>query len=248
MSDISISLQLYTVRDQTAQHFQETVRQVAALGYTGVEFAGYGGLPASELAALLQETSLQVAGTHLGLERVEQHLDGEIDYCQAIGCQSLIVPSLPRDLYTAEGMHAVAVRLNALGRHCHERGLTFGFHNHALEFAPAEGKYLLDILLDETDPAFVQSELDTYWAAYAGVDPRVYMAQRTGRIRWVHLKDMTPERTFAEVGDGTLDINGIIDAARLAGAQWYIVENDAPTIPSLESARRSIENLLSLRA
>ena len=248
MSDISVSLQLYTVRDQTAQHFEETIRQVAALGYTGVEFAGYGDLPAPELAALLRETALQVAGTHISLEKAEHNLDGEIDYCIAIGCQSLIVPWLSPELCTAAGIHAVAQRLNALGRHCYERGIAFGFHNHALEFTEAEGKYLLDILLDETDPAFVQSELDTYWAAYAGVDPRVYMAQRTGRIRWVHLKDMTPERTFAEVGDGTLDINGIIDAARLAGAQWYIVENDAPTIPSLESARRSIENLLSLRA
>jgi sugar phosphate isomerase/epimerase len=45
------------------------------------------------------------------------------------------------------------------------------------------------------------------------------------------------------VGDGTLDIAGIIKAAQEAGAQWFLVENDAPAIPSLESARRSLENL-----
>lgn len=248
MSDIAISLQLYTVRDQTAQDFAKTVRQVAALGYTGVEFAGYGGLSADALAALLQETKLQAAGTHLALDKLERNLDGEIDYCLTIGCRSLIVPSLPRELYTAEGMHTVARRFNELGRHCHERGTAFGFHNHHWEFAEAEGKYLLDILLDETDPAYVQSELDTYWVAYAGVDPLAYLEKRKGRVSWVHLKDMTPEHTFAEVGAGVLNTNGIIDAAKQAGAQWYIVENDAPTLPSLESARVSLENLLCLRA
>lgn len=248
MSDVPFSLQLYTVRDQTARHFQETIRQVAALGYTGVEFAGYGDLPASELAALLQETRLQAAGTHVGLNKVEQDLDGEIDYCLAISCRALIIPALPREAYTAQGMHGMAQRFNAWGRRCHERGIAFGFHNHTWEFTEAEGKYLLDILLDETDPDFVQSELDTYWAAHAGVDPIAYLKRRSGRVRWVHLKDMTAERTFAEVGAGTLDINGIIDAAKQAGTQEYVVENDAPTIPSLESARQSIENLRRLRA
>jgi len=73
-----------------------------------------------------------------------------------------------------------------------------------------------------------------------------YLQRRAGRVPLIHLKDMTPERTFAEVGDGTLDMGALITAARTAGARWYIVENDAPTIPSLESARRSLTNLQTM--
>jgi sugar phosphate isomerase/epimerase len=56
---------------------------------------------------------------------------------------------------------------------------------------------------------------------------------------------MAADRSFAEVGDGTLDLPAVF-AASEQGARWYIVENDAPKMPSLESARRSLENLRAL--
>ena len=62
----------------------------------------------------------------------------------------------------------------------------------------------------------------------------------------IHLKDMAADRSFADVGDGTLDLPEIFTAAEDGGARWYVVENDRPTIPSLESARRSLENLRAM--
>jgi sugar phosphate isomerase/epimerase len=243
MSSPSIALQLYTVRDETARDFRATIREVARIGYTGVEFAGYGGLTASEMVDLLNETGLKVAGTHVSLSTLETRLDDEINYCQAIGCSYLVVPSFPKEWYNAQQFHILAPQLNEIGRRCHDQGVTLAFHNHYHEFLPAEGHYLLDILLTETEAAFVQLELDTYWAAYAGIDPIAYLKQYSGRIPLIHLKDMTPDRTFTEVGDGTLDIEGFRQTAQEVGTQWFIVENDAPTLPSLESARRSFANL-----
>jgi hypothetical protein len=57
----------------------------------------------------------------------------------------------------------------------------------------------------------------------------------------LHLKDMASDRSFAEVGDGTLDLPAIFAAAEYprggsGGARWYVVEHDHPTMPSLESA------------
>jgi sugar phosphate isomerase/epimerase len=62
----------------------------------------------------------------------------------------------------------------------------------------------------------------------------------------VHLKDMEagPERRFAPVGTGTLDIRGIVAASEQAGAQWLIVEQDNTyQTPPLEALRTSMENL-----
>ncbi len=247
MNNTSIALQLYTVRDETARDFKATIRRVAKLGYNGVEFAGYGDIPSDEMAALLAETGLHVAGSHTRWDALENDLEREINYCLKIGSHHMTLPYLGNEWYTGEKLKTLPSRLNEFGRLAQERGVTFSYHNHAHEFAQNEdGRYLLDLLLDSTDPNYVKLELDTYWAAYAGVDPIAYLHKRAGRVPLIHLKDMTPERTFTEVGDGTLNIQGICKAAAESGVEWYIVENDAPTLPSLESAERSLENLRKL--
>ena len=244
MSNKSIALQLYTIRDETARDFKATIHRVAELGYNGVEFAGYGDLSSDEMAALLAETGLRVAGSHVRWDALENDLEREINYCLKIGSRHMTLPYMGNEWYTGGKLATLASRLNEIGRTAQEKGVTFSYHNHAHEFAQSDdGRYFLDMLLDSTDPNYVKLELDSYWAAYAGVDPIAYLHKRAGRVALIHLKDMTPERTFTEVGAGTLNIQGICKAAEESGVEWYIVENDAPTIPSLESAGRSVENL-----
>ncbi len=238
-----VALELYTVRDETARDFVGTIRRVAAMGYQAVEFAGYGGLSAAEMRQLLAETGLKVAATHVGLAALEQDSAKEIAYCQEIGCSYLVMPWLAPDLRTPEFIRSLAPRMNAWGQQCRAAGITFGYHNHDFEFKQHEGKYLLDHLLDETDPNLVSLELDVYWVAYAGVDPSDYLRKHAGRVPIVHLKDMAPDRTFTEVGDGTLGLEQVTRVAKESGTRWFIVENDAPKMPSLESAQRSLENL-----
>jgi sugar phosphate isomerase/epimerase len=238
-----VALELYTVRDETERDFTGTLRRIAEMGYPAVEFAGYGGLSAREMATLLKETGLKAASTHVRLPTLESDIEQEIDYCLEIGCSFLILPWLAPELRTPDAFRALATHLNEWGLRCKERGVTFGYHNHDFEFAQYEGKYLLDYLLDSTEPALVALELDVYWAAYAGVDPSAYIRQRSGRIPLIHVKDMTPDRNFTEVGDGILGLEKVMQVARDCGAQWFIVENDKPVLPSLESARRSLENL-----
>ncbi|QBD79794.1 sugar phosphate isomerase/epimerase [Ktedonosporobacter rubrisoli] len=246
MSEKLVALQLYTVRDETARDFKGTIRRVASLGYPAVEFAGYGDLSAAETKDLLKETGLRGVSTHVGWSELEKNLDYHINYCLEIGCPHLVLPSLPHEWHNADSFRTLAPQMNEIGRRCQERGLSFGYHNHDFEFQQSDGQYLLDILFSATDPALVSFELDTYWAAYAGVDPIAYLRQHAGRIPLIHLKDMTADRHYTEVGDGTLDIAGICRAAQESGTRFYIVEHDAPTIPSLESARRSLENLRKL--
>jgi sugar phosphate isomerase/epimerase len=243
MPSMSIALQLYTVRDETARDFIGTLRRVAEMGYPAVEFAGYGGLSASELSAVLAETGLQAASTHIGFEAVTRNLDHQLDYCQAIGCSALVLPSLPPEQRDPEKMGALTGQLNEIGRRCQGRGIAFGYHNHNFEFVQSGGTFLLDLLLDGTDPALVGLEFDIYWAAFAGVDPVAYLKRHAGRATLLHMKDMAEDRSYTEVGDGTLDMQGICQIAHKYGTRWYIVENDQPRGPSLESARRSLDQL-----
>jgi sugar phosphate isomerase/epimerase len=223
--------------------FAGTLRRVAAMGYPAVEGGHYRTIETGAMKALLDETGLQMPAVLFGLPALEADLDAEIDYCRAIGASYLVLSWVHPAQLAGDVLPALARRLNEFGHRCRERGLVFGYHNHDFEFARADGRYLLDQLLDATDPALVVLELDVYWAAYAGGDPATYLRQRAGRVPLVHLKDMAPDRSFAEVGDGMLDLPGIFTAAEEGGVRWYIVEHDRPSVPSLESARRSLQNL-----
>jgi sugar phosphate isomerase/epimerase len=241
MNKLQVALELYTVKDETSRDFAGTLRRVAQMGYAGVEFAGYGNLSSQEMSALLAETRLRVAGTHLGLDALQgPQLDASIRYCLDIGCLIIVLPSLANEWRTREGMQAFAPRLNAIGQQCQEYGITFAYHNHDFEFTRVDGVYLLDYLLQATDPSLVKIELDVYWAAYAGVDPVWYLQAHADRVALVHLKDMAADRSMTEVGRGILDMQHICSFAEVRGL-WGIVEHDHPQIPSLESARISLE-------
>lgn len=239
MNNLQVALQLYTVRDETKHDFAGTLRRIAQIGYAGVEFAGYGNLTSPEMSALLAETKLKAASTHLGLAALEgPQLSASIRYCQEIGCSFIVLPSLPKEWRTLEGIKALAPRLNAIGQQCQQQGITFAYHNHDFEFTKVDGHYLHEYLLQATDPSLVKIELDIYWASYAGVDPVAYLQVLADRVVLVHLKDMAADRSMTEVGKGILNMQQICAFAQ-ARALWGIVEHDHPQIPALESARIS---------
>jgi sugar phosphate isomerase/epimerase len=243
MTEQIVALQLYTVRDETAKDFKQTLKYVAEMGYPAVEFAGYGNIASRDMAALLADFGLRAASTHVSLAALNEDVERELNYCLDIGCTFLAVPWIGDEWRGPEGFRKLAPRLNEIGRLSKARGITLAYHNHSFEFEQHDGQYLLDILLAATDPSLVKLELDTYWANFAGADPVAYLHAHNGRVPLVHLKDMTADRNFAEVGDGTLDIPGYYRAAKEVGTRYFIVENDAPSIPSLESARLSLVNL-----
>lgn len=241
MNNLQVALELYTVRDETRHDFTGTLQRVANIGYAGVEFAGYGNLNSTEMSALLAQTKLKAVSTHLRLDELEgPQLDASIRYCKDIGCSFIVLPSLPKEYRTQEGIKALAPRLDAIGQQCQKQAITFGYHNHDFEFTKVGAIYLLDYLLQNTDPSLVKIELDVYWVAHAGVDPVSYLQELADRVILLHLKDMAADRSMTEVGKGILDMQQICAFAQAHGL-WGIVEHDHPQIPSLESARISFE-------
>ena len=92
------ALQLYSVVEAMEKDFRETVRHTARIGYDGVEFAGFYGLPPEEVKALLTESALTAARTSLGthLQRrwhTIRHWAVSISFCPIMG-------SVPRRIWT----------------------------------------------------------------------------------------------------------------------------------------------------
>jgi sugar phosphate isomerase/epimerase len=245
MSKLPVGLQLYTVRDELQVDYAGTLRAVAEIGYSSVELAGTGDLTASELSSLLQELGLVPVGPHVGLEQLETELNTVLDYYGELGTPFVTCPYMPEAYRAATKIEETCALLNRIGQACKGRGMQFCYHNHNYEFDEQIGdRTLFDTIFDGTDPELVKGELDIYWAQYAGHDPATVIRQRSGRFPLIHLKDMTAgDPTFAEVGEGIIDMNAVFVASEAHGAQWYVVEQDRCQRPSLESARLSFENL-----
>ncbi|MBN1220760.1 MAG: sugar phosphate isomerase/epimerase [Anaerolineae bacterium] len=242
MPSSPLAVQMYTVRAAAAQDFSGALQKVAQLGYDAVELAGTYNLSAPELRQILDNLGLKCVSAHVSLADLRADLDRQIDTYLALGAAYLACPFLPPQ--ERNDYRAIAVELNGLGERCRAQGLQFCYHHHSFELEQFQGKYGLDILLEQSDPANVKLQVDTYWLQAGGIDPADYIRKWSGRVPLLHLKDMsaTEPSTFAEIGTGILDWPGIFAAAKTNGVEWYIVEQDTCPGDPFESLKISIEN------
>src|SRR5437762_2955870 len=121
MSTLPISLQLYTVRDLTATDFAGTMKQVAHIGYTAVEMAGYGNLKsAREAKKALDDSGLKVSGAHARMEELEGDLGKVMDDNETLENKIIICPFMPEARRKdAADWKQVAGSLNKIARGCH---------------------------------------------------------------------------------------------------------------------------------
>lgn len=246
MPKIPISLQLYTLRDDTAKDFAGTLRRVADIGYAAVELAGHGGLSTRELKSVLDDLHLQVSGSHVGLDALESNIRQVVDDALTLGIKYLIIPAIGeerrRDIASWK---QTAETFNTIGETLQTFGMTLCYHNHDFEFQRLEsGEFGLDYLYANTDPLFVKAEIDTYWVMKAGQDPVAYVKKLAGRVPLMHIKDRDPkDGFFAEVGTGDLPLDALVAAAAEIGTAYLVVEQDACRRPALESVTISYNNL-----
>lgn len=240
-----VAVQLYTLRELTAQDMLGTLRQLAAIGYRAVELAGYGNSAPQDIRATLDDVGVRAVAAHVGLQQLQQDPDTVLADLHILGCDYLVVPWVSEEYRgSREQVLSLAQQLNEWGRRVSAHGLRLGYHNHQFEFAPLDGSTMWEILAAATDPALIDLELDVFWAVEGGFDPLDLLQRYGQRLSLLHLKDRSrePGGTDAPVGTGSLPWQQILAAADTAGTKWYIVEQDHPGNP-LDDVRRSFEQL-----
>lgn len=244
---LPIALQLYTIRKETEKDFPGALEKVAETGYKGVEFAGFGDIPAAKMRERLDSLGLKAVASHTALDLLKNSLEEVLEYNMEIGGSYIICPYAKPE--TAADYLELARLLNRVAQRCADKGLQFAYHNHAHEFERVNGGYGLDFLYRETDPRLVKVEMDTFWAEHAGVHAAEYMLKYAGRCPLVHLKDMDSResKNFTEVGEGVLDMAAICASAEKIGAEWLIVEQDLCRRPEFESIKVSYDNLKKMK-
>lgn len=128
-------------------------------------------------------------------------------------------------------------------------GLNLVYHNHHVEFAKFDGVRMIDIIRDSAPE--LRFEIDVHWVHRSGVNPVEFLEEYRGIVDLIHLKDyrigafpaeamellragdmkafmgaFTNLVQFAEVGQGNLNFNAIIDKALETGVSHMLVEQD----------------------
>ncbi|SDZ64732.1 Sugar phosphate isomerase/epimerase [Evansella caseinilytica] len=246
MTRIPVAVQMYTLREEAQQDFAGTLKKVAALGFQGVEFAGYGDLPVKEVKRLLDDLGLQAAASHVPLADLENDLGKVIEEQKILGSQHIVVPYLLPDRRKEEDYRALIPFLERAGETCRREGITLCYHNHDFELELlSDGRKALEAIFDDTDADNVKTELDVYWLKKAGESPAEWLKRYQHRSPLVHLKDMTTdeEQFFAELGTGGVDIESVLKLGEECGVQWWVVEQDMTRRTPFESIEMSINYL-----
>lgn len=165
-----------------------------------------------------------------------------------------------RDGLSVQAWESAARLLTRIARAASEIGLSSVFHHHCGTFIETPGE--VERLLAMTDPKLLGLCLDTGHYFYGGGDPVECARVHGKRIRHLHLKDVRPSiledvrrkkipyldairmGVFCELGEGGVDLTGVIQQLRAAGFNgWAVFEQDVdtsqPGCNPVESATRS---------
>lgn len=242
---IPIGLQLYSVREDAAKDLSGVLKAVAAMGYAGVEFAGYYGHSAVDIRKMLDDNGLKCCGGHIGIDLLlGDALAATVEFQQVLGNKFLIVPGLSseRNGSKAAWLHTAGL-MNVIADLLEPHGMRTGYHNHYTEFLDMEGELPWDIFFGNTSDKVVM-QFDTGNAMHGGAEAGPFLRRYPGRAATVHLKEFSATDGNALIGDGDVKWPEIFELCETVGkTEWYIVEQESYAFPPLECVDRCLKNL-----
>lgn len=251
-----LSLQLHSVRDQVSNDFEQTLKQVAKMGFAGVEFAGRYGPYENDpkgLREFLQNLNLDVSGAHVSLSQLQgEQADEHLRFFAALDAKLIIIPYDKR-ANQVEHIDALVADLTAASLRANQFGLQLGYHNHALEFDGFQDATFWDYLAQNT-PENVVLQLDVGWVNFVNKEPADYIKRYPNRTLTTHYKVRSyqgrPGPVAADtkviIGQDPYNWEALIKAnMKYGGTQWIVVEQEEypePLTP-LQSVEASLNGL-----
>ena len=248
----NIAAQLYTLRDycKDEEGLRQSLLKVKEIGYEAVQVSGIGPIAPDAVKRIADEAGLRICATHVSFQALTENFEETVAQHKLWDCKYVGLGGLPVEYRTSgEGYAKFAQIANEFSKRFFEQGLEFIYHNHAFEYEKFDGKTGMDILLEESDPRTFGFELDVYWVQTGGVNPVEMINRVDGRMKVVHLKDMAiinNKQVYAEIGEGNLNFQEIINACRQIGVEWYVVEQDECLRDPFESLAISFNYLKQL--
>lgn len=234
-------IQLYSVKDFMAQDVDSAIKQVAEMGYTMVEPAGFFEKTAEEFKGICDKYGVKICSTHTSHWKI---LNGGykewLPYHNTLDCPVYISPGGAYS--TNEELDKLIGFFNDLAPLVKEYGMEFMYHNHSAEFLPnKDGVFPHLEMQKRTDIRF---QIDVYWVYRAGLNPLYILEQLGERVGMIHLKDGTMEHG-TPLGQGDVDIPAVVKWATAHNVKM-VVENEPTPDRQMIEAKECIDYLKSL--
>lgn len=248
MENLKLGIQLYTMRQytQNPDDYASTMEKMAAIGYKYAQNSGIGGSVTPEIVAKVSaDTGIRIILTHTDPKRILNDTDAVIEDHLKYGCRAIGIGGAPYGHGYDEYMRFFEDYAPAIEK-IKKAGMVFLYHNHRVEFEKYNGKYGLELIMENTDSEGCKLTFDAYWAAAAGVDPADFIRKYGDRMFCTHFKDMAvlkDQVRMTELLTGNLNYDGIIAACRAKDLIWNFVEQDNVYIDAFESVKISHDNM-----
>lgn len=187
---------------------RETIRLMKEAGYDGIELNGFmikkmppivrvlttlAGMPIGKTAKLdwkklIADTGLKVVSIHEDLGSILRNPQEIIEEAKTFSTKYIVITGMHRfDYSNMAAVLELAQKLNKAGKILKEGGISLLYHNHNCEFRKVgAGKCAYDVLIEKTNPEYVNFEFDSYWATEAGVDTIALMERLGERMKLYH--------------------------------------------------------------
>lgn len=265
-----VAVQLYSIKDYIKNvGLEKALADVRAIGYEGVEFAGYWNFTAKQIRKMLDDNGLVACGTHCPTSFFSPEKYKETcEFNREMGNKFICSPwggNYPPQEFIKDKVMDESLRTgflkelcefyNQAAENCAQYGCLVGLHNHTWEFDLkfADGTTFWDFFFSNTSKK-VQMEQDVGWTTCAGYDPCIYYTKYAGRSYTLHAKEngMGPNVTKFDAilgqpgqpGAKGVDWDAVAKAADADNVQWWVVECERH-FDSLDAIKPSFEFLKS---
>ncbi len=236
-----IGLQLYTLRADFTRNVPVTLDKVRDYGVKEVELAGTYNLSPEKFKEMLDARGLKPISGHFGYDRYQTDIEGIAKEAKTLGLQYVGCAWIPHkdDFDEAECRDAIK-NFNKAGEALAKHGLKFFYHTHGYEFSKYGETDLFDLLMSETNPKFVNFQMDVFWIVYPGKDPVALLKKYGSRWSLMHVKDMKKSlktgvmtgsadvSNDVVVGTGQMNWPAILNQAKKSGVKHYFIEDESP--------------------
>lgn len=254
--DLKVSVQLWSVKDDLKVDFRETIKQLALMGFDGVELAGeYGEFKNDPegLAEFIESHGMAISGTHTGFDLLsEEKIEETMSFYKRAGVTVAIV-SWDQRAFSQDTVWQTIADLNRLQPKVESYGIKFGYHNHAEEFGQYKNTTLWEHIGRSTPDSLVM-QLDAGWAQYAGKDPAEMVKRHAGRTLSTHYKAAANEHENGKlpiIGQDSLNWLKLIDANQtIGGTEWIVLEqekypNGMSPLEAVAASKKALDDYLA---
>lgn len=258
LAQTEIGLQLYSLRNQFKTDVPGTLELVEGWGIREIEGGGTYGLPMDEFKKMLKENKMKMVSVGSDFNELRDNPQAAVDQAKAFGAKYVVCFWIPHDgdAFTLDNMKEAVNVFNKAGKLLADNGLSLCYHPHGYEFRPYQDGTLFDYLVKETDPRYLNFEMDVFWVKHPGQDPVALLKKYPKRFLLMHLKDRkhgtvgnqnghADVETNVVLGTGDVGIAEVMREAKKAGVKHYFIEDESSH--SVMQIPKSLDYLKNLK-